>query len=157
MKPTDAKALAGGAGTHPYLILVAALPSMVGPFTIDTYLPSFPVIVAATLTVIGPLVIHTFGLAIAMPAITILALVCFLHHRGRAASMQGFLQMLINAGLASVAVPLLHTQRLHFVLGQLVFLRPCWGCGSASGRVPPKRRNAFQRQGERGKRVEIEH
>lgn len=74
------------------------------------------------LTVIGPLVVYAFGLAVAMPAITILALDCFPHHRGTAASMQGFLQMLINAGVASVAVPLLHTQWLHFVLGQLAFL-----------------------------------
>jgi len=36
--------------------------------------------------------------------------------------MQGFLQMLINAGVASIAVPLLHTQWLHFVLGQSLFL-----------------------------------
>lgn len=79
---------------------------------------------AGILTVIGPLVIYAFGLAIAMPAITILALDCFPHHRGTAASMQGFLQMLINAGVASVAVLLLHTQRLHFVVGQLVFLLP---------------------------------
>jgi len=77
---------------------------------------------AGILTVIGPLVIYAFGLAIVMPAITILALDCFPHHRGTAASMQGFLQMLINAGVASVAVPLLHTQWLHFALGQLVFL-----------------------------------
>ena len=36
--------------------------------------------------------------------------------------MQGFLQMLINAGVASFAVPLLHLQWQHFVWGQLVFL-----------------------------------
>lgn len=77
---------------------------------------------AGILTVIGPLVIYAFGLAIAMPALTILALDCFPHHRGTAASIQGFLQMLINAGIASIAVPLLHTRWLHFALGQLVFL-----------------------------------
>jgi DHA1 family bicyclomycin/chloramphenicol resistance-like MFS transporter len=79
---------------------------------------------AGILTVIGPLVIYALGLAIAMPAITILTLDCFPHHRGTAASMQGFLQMLINAGVASVAVPLLHTQWLHFALGQLLCLLP---------------------------------
>ena len=77
---------------------------------------------AGILTVIGPLVIYAFGLAIAMPALTILALDCFPHQRGTAASMQGFLQMLINAGIASIAVPLLHTRWLHFALGQLTFL-----------------------------------
>lgn len=77
---------------------------------------------ATVLTVVGPLVLYAFGLSIALPAITILALDCFPHHRGTAASTQGFLQMLINAGVASFAVPLLHTERLHFALGQSVFL-----------------------------------
>ena len=36
--------------------------------------------------------------------------------------MQGFFQMLVNAGVASIAVPLLHTRLQHFVLGQLAFL-----------------------------------
>lgn len=76
----------------------------------------------SVLTVIGPLVIYVFGLAMLMPAMTILALDCFPHNRGAAASMQGFLQMFINAAVASIAVPLLHTRIQHFVLGQLVFL-----------------------------------
>ena len=73
-------------------------------------------------TVIGPMVIYTFGLAMVMPAITILALDCFPHNRGSATSMQGFIQMLINAATASLAVPLLHAQWQHFVLGQAGFL-----------------------------------
>lgn len=73
-------------------------------------------------TVIGPLVIYVFGLALAMPAITIMALDCFPKNRGSAASMQGFIQMMINAGVAGIAVPLLHTQQRHFVLGQFAFL-----------------------------------
>jgi len=74
------------------------------------------------LTAIGPLVLYALGLAMAMPAITILILDCFPHNRGTAAATQGFIQMLINAGVASLAVPLLHTQWLHFVLGQTGFL-----------------------------------
>jgi DHA1 family bicyclomycin/chloramphenicol resistance-like MFS transporter len=77
---------------------------------------------AFVVNVIGPLVVYVFGLAIMMPALTILALDCFPHNRGAAASMQGFFQMLVNAGVASIAVPLLHTKLQHFVLGQLVFL-----------------------------------
>jgi len=77
---------------------------------------------ASILTVIGPLVLFVLGLAILMPAITVLALDCLPHHRGTAASMQGFLQMITNAAVASIAVPLLHTRWLHFVSGQLVFL-----------------------------------
>ena len=67
---------------------------------------------------IGPLVIYAIGTAMIMPAITVLALDCFPHHRGTAASMQGFIQMLINAGVAGIAVPALHTQRYYFVIGQ---------------------------------------
>ena len=77
---------------------------------------------ASILTVIGPLVLFVLGLAILMPAITVLALDCLPHHRGTAASMQGFLQMVTNAAVASIAVPFLHARWLHFVSGQLVFL-----------------------------------
>ena len=74
------------------------------------------------LNIIGPLVVYVFGLAMLMPAITIRALDCFPHNRGAAASMQGFFQMFVNALVASIAVPLLHTKIEHFVLGQFVFL-----------------------------------
>lgn len=77
---------------------------------------------ASVLNIIGPLVTYAFGLAMLMPAVTILALDCFPHNRGAAASMQGFFQMSVNAGVASIAVPLLHTSSWHFVLGQLVFM-----------------------------------
>jgi DHA1 family bicyclomycin/chloramphenicol resistance-like MFS transporter len=68
------------------------------------------------------LVLYVLGLAVMMPAITVLALDCLPTHRGTAASMQGFLQSVTNAAVASIAVPLLNTQWLDFVLGQLVFL-----------------------------------
>jgi len=74
------------------------------------------------LVVIGPLVLYVIGLALLMPAITVMALDCLPQHRGTAASMQGFLQMITNAGVASFAVPLLHARWLNFVLGQFVFL-----------------------------------
>jgi DHA1 family bicyclomycin/chloramphenicol resistance-like MFS transporter len=77
---------------------------------------------ANILFTIGPLVIYAIGTAIIMPAITILALDCFPHHRGTAASMQGFAQVLINAAVAGIAVPVLHTQSLHFAIGQALFL-----------------------------------
>lgn len=96
-------------------------------FSIMTFAVLFNLIqtslfVASPLAVISPLVIYTLGLSLIMPAITILALDCFPHHRGTASSMQGFIQMLVNAAVASIAVPLLHTQWSHFVLGQLSFL-----------------------------------
>jgi len=77
---------------------------------------------ASILAVIGPLVLYVVGLALIMPAITVLAMDCLPTHRGTAASMQGFLQMITNAMVASFAVPLLHTRWLNFVFGQFVFL-----------------------------------
>lgn len=77
---------------------------------------------ATVITVIGPLVIYALGLALVIPGITILALDCFPDHRGSAASMQGFMQMFTMALVASIAVPLLHSQLLHFVLGQLLLI-----------------------------------
>jgi DHA1 family bicyclomycin/chloramphenicol resistance-like MFS transporter len=77
---------------------------------------------ADIVTLVGPLVLYVAGLALMMPAITILALDCLPTHRGTAASMQGFLQSVTNALVASIAVPLLSTRWLDFVTGQLVFL-----------------------------------
>ena len=77
---------------------------------------------ADILTVVGPVVLYVTGLAIMMPAITVMALDCLPGHRGTAASVQGFVQTLANAAVASVAVPLLHAHWLYFVLGQLAFL-----------------------------------
>ena len=74
------------------------------------------------ITVIAPLVIYAVGLSLVMPAITILALDCFPQHRGTAASLQGFFQMLMTAGVASIAIPLLHSQLIYFSLGQALSL-----------------------------------
>jgi len=72
--------------------------------------------------VIAPMVVYSFGLSLTMPGLTILAMDCFPTHRGTAASMQGFLQMVLNAVVASIAVPLLQAERFYFVLGQGFFL-----------------------------------
>jgi len=77
---------------------------------------------ASVFSVIGPLVLYVTGLAVMMPAMTVLALDCLPTHLGTAASMQGFIQSIANAGVASIAVPLLNASWLNFVLGQLVFL-----------------------------------
>lgn len=77
---------------------------------------------AGILVVIGPLVLYVLGLALMMPAITVLALDCLPTHRGTAASMQGFLQMITNAAVVSFAIPLLNASWLNFVIGQLLFL-----------------------------------
>jgi len=72
--------------------------------------------------VIGPLLLYVTGFALMLPGLTVLALDCMPTHRGTAASMQGFLQMLTGAGVASFAVPLLNARWLNFALGQALFL-----------------------------------
>jgi DHA1 family bicyclomycin/chloramphenicol resistance-like MFS transporter len=72
--------------------------------------------------VVVPLLLYVTGFALMLPGFTVLALDCLPTHRGTAASMQGFLQMLTGAGVASFAVPLLNGRWLDFVLGQALFL-----------------------------------
>jgi len=102
---------------------------------------------ASIFSVVGPVVLYVLGLAVMMPAITVLALDCLPTHRGTAASLQGFVQTAANSAVASIAVPLLHTRWLHFVLGQLLFLflaagfwcrvRPTPGSGPSGHNSPP--------------------
>jgi DHA1 family bicyclomycin/chloramphenicol resistance-like MFS transporter len=77
------------------------------------YLP--PQVVTAIL----PLVFYTTGIGIAMPAMTVLSLDCFPHNRGAASAVQGFVQMMANALIASLAVPLLGHRPDWLALGQL--------------------------------------
>ncbi len=73
-------------------------------------------------TAVAPLVFYTFGIGMAMPAMTVLSLDCFPNNRGSATAVQGFVQMLGNAMLASLAVPLLSFQPGHLALGQLLLM-----------------------------------
>jgi DHA1 family bicyclomycin/chloramphenicol resistance-like MFS transporter len=70
-------------------------------------------------TSIIPLVFYTTGIGIAMPAMTVLSLDCFPHNRGAASAVQGFIQMMGNALIASMAVPLLAHRPDWLALGQL--------------------------------------
>ncbi|MGA9572560.1 MAG: multidrug effflux MFS transporter [Lysobacterales bacterium] len=95
---------------------------------------------ASVFTVVGPVVLYVTGLAVMMPAITVMALDCLPSHRGTAASMQGFMQTLANSAVASIAVPLLHGRWLYFVLGQLAFLlmgAGLWYLARRSQSLPP--------------------
>lgn len=68
---------------------------------------------------ITPLIFYTTGIGIAMPAMTVLSLDCFPHNRGAASAVQGFMQMMGNALIASLAVPLLGHRPDWLALGQL--------------------------------------
>jgi DHA1 family bicyclomycin/chloramphenicol resistance-like MFS transporter len=73
----------------------------------------------SVVTTIIPLVFYTAGLGIAMPAMTVLSLDCFPKNRGAASAVQGFIQMMGNALIASLAVPLLGHSPDWLALGQL--------------------------------------
>ena len=73
-------------------------------------------------TTMIPLALYTCGIGIAMPAMMVLSLDCFPNNRGTASALQGFVQMMTNALLASLAVPLLSDRPSHLALGQLLLL-----------------------------------
>ncbi len=79
-------------------------------------------LVPTPLSVITPLVLYTFGIGIAMPAMMILSLDCFPHNRGTASAMQGFVQMVGNALITSIAVPLLSPQASYLAAGQVILV-----------------------------------
>lgn len=66
---------------------------------------------------IAHLYIYNFGMALAMPTLTLLALDCFPQRRGMAASCQSFIQTSANAFIAAVLVPLLWGSPLTLALG----------------------------------------
>jgi DHA1 family bicyclomycin/chloramphenicol resistance-like MFS transporter len=73
-------------------------------------------------TSIIPLVFYTTGIGIAMPAMTVLSLDCFPHNRGAASAVQGFVQMMANALIASLAVPVLDHRPDWLALGQVTLV-----------------------------------
>ncbi len=78
--------------------------------------------VATLFTVILPLAFYALGIGLFLPAMTILALDCFPANRGTASALQGFVQMMFTAAIASVILPLLDENMLSFVLAQLLFM-----------------------------------
>jgi DHA1 family bicyclomycin/chloramphenicol resistance-like MFS transporter len=70
-------------------------------------------------TVIFPLVLYAFGIALAIPGITILSLDCFPNNRGTASAVQSFVQVMLAALTASLMVPMLSISPLYYALAQL--------------------------------------
>lgn len=76
----------------------------------------------AIITAVLPLVVYTIGIGIAMPAMTVLSLDCFPDNRGTASAMQSFIQMMGNALISSIAVPLLSLQPAYMAVGQTALI-----------------------------------
>lgn len=74
------------------------------------------------ITTIVPLVFYTLGSGMAMPAMTVLSLDCFPKNRGAASAVQGFMQMMGNALIASMVVPLLSHRPDGLALGQVLLV-----------------------------------
>jgi DHA1 family bicyclomycin/chloramphenicol resistance-like MFS transporter len=71
---------------------------------------------------IVPLSLYSLGIGIAMPAFTVLALDCFPDNKGSASAVHSFVQMMTNAVVASIIVPLVDTSFTSLVLAQLMLL-----------------------------------
>ncbi len=69
-----------------------------------------------------PLLCYAFGIGMAIPSLTILALDCFPNNRGTAAAVQSFVQMMANAIVASIVLPLVTQSYLAFAVAQLCFI-----------------------------------
>jgi DHA1 family bicyclomycin/chloramphenicol resistance-like MFS transporter len=129
-------------------VLLAAL-SMIGPFAIDTYLPSFPAIQSDLSIIFGavalnlvysawappalpwsvlPIMIYTVGMALAMPSLTLLALELFPDNRGLSSSLLGFEHSFLSALVAGGLAPLL--SRSAFTLACGMALLATLGCAS---------------------------
>ncbi|MES2298225.1 MAG: multidrug effflux MFS transporter [Pseudomonadota bacterium] len=100
------------------------------------------VFVAAVPWAVLPLALYTFGLAVAMPALQLAGLSRFPQHRGLAASMQSFVQMMSFALISGLVAPLLFDSAYKLALGVLAGLVTsfaCWRISRALAAPAPAR------------------
>lgn len=69
-----------------------------------------------------PITMYSTGMSLAMPSITLLALDLFPLNRGLVASLQGFVQTMLNALVAGVISPMLSWSPIALASGMLLFL-----------------------------------
>jgi DHA1 family bicyclomycin/chloramphenicol resistance-like MFS transporter len=80
-----------------------------------------------------PLFFYCFGLALMMPAMTTTGLALFPERSGLAASLQGFVQMLIFAAVSGLVAPRLFDSALKLACGVLAGLALSWLCWLLAG------------------------
>lgn len=73
-----------------------------------------------------PLVLHGIGVQLAFPTLTLLLLDRFPQRRGGASSVQAFVSLLLNAGVAGVLSPLLSSSLLPLAVGSSVLTSIGW-------------------------------
>ncbi|NMG35665.1 Bcr/CflA family efflux MFS transporter [Azoarcus sp. TTM-91] len=96
-------------------------------FAVMIFAAGFNLLVAALLVPglpwsVAPIAVFTFGMSLAMPALTLLALEIFPARRGLASSCQSFLQVGLNALTAGALAPLLWQSALSLAAGMSLFL-----------------------------------
>lgn len=69
-----------------------------------------------------PIMLYSTGMSLAMPSITLLALDLFPLNRGLVASLQGFVQTMLNAFVAGLFSPMLSWSPIALAAGMLAFL-----------------------------------
>jgi len=72
-------------------------------------------------SVVAPMLLYAFGVAIALPGISILALDCFPQNRGSASAVQSFTQTILAAISTSIVVPMLTANIIDFAIAQTLF------------------------------------
>ncbi len=73
-------------------------------------------------SVVAPLTLYAIGMAIQMPAISVLALDCFPNNRGSASAVQGFVQTIVATLVTAIMVPIIASDLSSFVIAQVSFL-----------------------------------
>jgi MFS transporter, DHA1 family, multidrug resistance protein len=89
-----------------------------------------------------PIMVYTFGLALAVPGMTMMTLGIFPEMRGLAASLQNFLQMLIFAVISGAVAPALFGSAFKLAAGAsvgLLFAALFWLLGTRHETIPTPR------------------
>jgi len=73
-------------------------------------------LVTGPFVVIAPVVLYAVGMALSLPALTVMGLDYLPHHRGLASSLQSFLHMGSNAIVAGVITPLVYNAIGHLAI-----------------------------------------
>jgi DHA1 family bicyclomycin/chloramphenicol resistance-like MFS transporter len=73
-------------------------------------------------SVVAPLTLYAMGIAIQMPALSVLALDCFPHNRGSASAVQGFVHSMLASLVTAIIVPFIASDLSSFVIAQVSFL-----------------------------------
>lgn len=81
-----------------------------------------------------PIMLYTFGLGLFLPNMTLMALDLFPQMRGLAASLLGFLRMLVFSAMSGIVAPVLFDSAFQLACGLLaclVIAAACWKAGSS--------------------------